>query len=64
MLQYHRLVQITKSNRVLENEQDLTYFPSLCLGLGREYFRYPSQGTFFKPARTDMMPRTLHKSNV
>ena len=36
-----------------------TYFLSLCLGLGREYFRYPSQGTFLRPARTEIMSLTL-----
>jgi hypothetical protein len=44
-----------------DGEGSLAYLRSLCFGLGREYFRYPSQGTFFRPARADIMPLTLHK---
>ena len=44
-----------------DKERCLAYLRSLCFGLGREYFRYPSQGTFLRPARTDIMSLTLHK---
>lgn len=40
----------------------MTYFCSISFGLGREYFKYPSQGTFFKPARVDIMSLTLEKN--
>lgn len=36
-----------------------TYFCSLCLGLGREYFKYPSHGTILRPARVEMIFLTL-----
>lgn len=52
------------SSRCSTHSAKLRCFPSLCLGLGREYFRYPSQGTFFKPARTDMMSRTLSANSI
>ena len=56
----HRVFQRHKGKE-RQWREFLAYLRSLCFGLGREYFRYPSQGTFFRPARADIMPLTLHK---
>ena len=56
----HMTAYWTLGKKKKKNSRNLTYFLSLCFGLGREYFRYPSQGTFLRPARNEIMSLTLH----
>lgn len=46
-----------------QKEKNITYFRSVCFGLGREYFKYPSQGTFLRPARTEIISLILQSRN-
>lgn len=60
----HRRVSIFVRNDIFQEiNKWTTYFRSRCLGLGREYFKYPSQGTFLRPARTEIMSLTLKRTS-